>query len=290
MMSTDAEFDVPADLVAAAIRAARDCGRQVADVPLTVIAQTAGISRSTLLRRMGGSRRALDDAVRRAGVDPGGQPVRQRAIEAGAQLIGNRGLATVTLEMVAETACCSMPSLHTIFGTRDQLFAAIYERYSPLTELTSLFTDPTASFEETVASFYESMVAGLTREPQVAPAMFADLLASPHGPAAQIFSEYFPRALSSVGGWLEQQAREGRIRDISTPLLIEQLIGPLVAHVLLGRAAVQMRWEITDLRHVSTVFTAAFLQAVAIPGNHGRSRPEHPTRPATANGEQKASK
>jgi hypothetical protein len=34
------------------------------------------MSRSTLLRRLGDSRAALDEAVRAAGVDPGGQPVR----------------------------------------------------------------------------------------------------------------------------------------------------------------------------------------------------------------------
>jgi AcrR family transcriptional regulator len=289
-MSTDAQFDVPDDLVAAAIRAAQQLGQGVADVPLSVIAETAGVSRSTLLRRIGGSRRALDDAVRRAGVDPGGRSVRERAIEAGARLISERGLATVTLEMVAEAAHCSMPSLHAIFGTRDRLFAAIYQRYSPLTELVSLFADPTASFEQTVAGFYQTMAAGLTREPQVVPAMLADLLGSPRGPAARIFAEYFPRARSGVGGWLEQQVRAGRIRDIPTPLLIELLIAPLVAHVLLRRAAREKLWGIDDLEHVCAVFTAAFLRAVARPGDHRDTRSEHPSQPTTHHGEQKASK
>ncbi|NDZ83545.1 TetR/AcrR family transcriptional regulator, partial [Streptomyces sp. SID10853] len=67
------------DLVAAALIAAEERGRDVADVPLAAIATAAGVSRSTLLRRLGGSRGALDEAVRRAGVDPGGrQPVRER--------------------------------------------------------------------------------------------------------------------------------------------------------------------------------------------------------------------
>jgi len=289
-MSTSAEFDVPDGLVAAAIRAAQQRGRGVADVPLSVIAQTAGVSRSTLLRRMGGSRGALDDAVRRAGVDPGGKSVRERAIEAGAQLIGERGLATVTLEMVAEAAHCSMPSLHAIFGTRDRLCAAIYERYSPLADLVSLFADPTASFEQTVAGFYRTMAEGLTREPQVVPAMLADLLGSPQGPAAQIFADYFPRARSSVGGWLEQQLRSGRIRDLPIPLVIELLIAPLVVHVLLRRAARETRWDVADLQHVCAVFTGAFLHAVARPGDRSDTRSQHPRQSATRHGEHKRSK
>lgn len=73
-----------ADLVAAAVRVAEQSGKDVADVPLKAIAQAAGVSRSTLVRRLNGSRLALDEAVRAAGIDPGGRPVRVRAIEAGA--------------------------------------------------------------------------------------------------------------------------------------------------------------------------------------------------------------
>jgi AcrR family transcriptional regulator len=271
-MSTGGEFRVPSDLVAAAIRAAQHCGRPAAEVPLSILAEEAGISRSTLLRRIGGSRRALDEAVRKAGVDPGGQPVRERAIEAAAQLVSDRGLAAVTLESVAEAAHCSMQSLHAIFGTRDRLFAAIYERYSPLSDLVDLFTHPTASLEQTVADFYQAMAAGLTREPQVAPAMLADLLASPHGPAARIFADYFPRAVSAVGGWLRQQVITGAIRDIPIPLLMEQLIGPFVAHLLLRPATGQTDWDIPDLEQACAVFTATFLNAVAPHGADAQPR------------------
>jgi hypothetical protein len=69
-------------------------------VPIVVIAHALGVSRSTLLRQLGGSRRVLDDAVRDIGVDPGGRvPVRLRAVEAAAALIGTGGVASVTLEV-----------------------------------------------------------------------------------------------------------------------------------------------------------------------------------------------
>ena len=53
--------EVPADVVAAALRAAENLGRDVADVPLIAIAREAGMSRSTLIRRLNGSRQPLDD-------------------------------------------------------------------------------------------------------------------------------------------------------------------------------------------------------------------------------------
>src|SRR4051794_28209508 len=93
---------VPADVVQAALRSAERLGRDVADVPIVAIAHALGVSRSTLLRRLGGSRRTLDDAVRDVGVDPGGRPpVRARAVEAAGALIGTGGVAAATLETVA---------------------------------------------------------------------------------------------------------------------------------------------------------------------------------------------
>jgi AcrR family transcriptional regulator len=255
------------DLVGAAIRAAEECGKDVADVPLTTIARMAGVSRSTLIRRLHGSRQALDDAVRAAGVDPGGQPVRLRAIEAGAWLISERGLATVTLDGVADAAGCSVHSLYAIFGSRDELFAAIYERYSPLNDLLRLSADASASVEQTVADFYRTTAATLTREPRVATAILADLLGNPRGAAAGLFVRFFPRVRAALGGWLESQVRTGRIRDLPIPLLMQQLMGPLLAHVLMRSA---MGRDV-DLEHACSTFTANFLRAVANdPDNEGK--------------------
>jgi AcrR family transcriptional regulator len=250
--------DELADLVAAAIRTAERCGKDVADVSLTKIAQTIGVSRSTLVRRLNGSRQALDEAVRAAGIDPGGRPVRVRAIEAAACLISERGLANVTLDSVADAADCSVHSLYAIFGNRDELFAAIYERYSPFHDVLRISTDPSASVEETVAELYKTTSVTLTREPRVATAMLSDLLGNPQGIAARIFARYFPRVRASVGRWLEYHVNAGRIRDIPTPLLLQQLLGPMLAHILMRPA---LATEV-NLDQACAEFTAAFLRAV----------------------------
>jgi AcrR family transcriptional regulator len=250
--------DELAGLVATAIQAAERCGQDVADVPLATIAQAAGVSRSTLVRRLNGSRQALDEAVRAAGVDPGGRPVRVRAIEAGAQLVSDRGLANVTLEAVAEAADCSVHSLHAVFGSRDELFAAIYEQYSPLNDVLRLGADPSAPLEQTVADFYRTTAATLTREPRVAAAMLSDLLGNPRGIAARIFARYFPRVRAAMGNYFEPHVTAGQIRDIPVPLLMQLLVGPLVAHVLM-RSAIARE---VDLEQACAEFTAAFLRAV----------------------------
>src|SRR5215217_8552317 len=199
--------DELAGLVAAAVQVAEQAGKDVADVPLATIAQAAGVSRSTLVRRLNGSRQALDEAVRAAGIDPGGRPVRVRAIEAGAQLVSDRGLANVTLESVAEAAACSVHSLYAIFGTRDELFAAIYERYSPLNDVLQLSADASTSLEASVAEFYRTLAGTLTREPRVAVAMLSDL-GQPAGDCGAHLRPLLP-SCESVVGRLAAGAREG---------------------------------------------------------------------------------
>jgi AcrR family transcriptional regulator len=110
---------------------------------------------------------ALHEAVRTGGVDPGGRPVPDRAVEAGARLVSERGPATVTLEAVAEAAGRCVHGRYSIFGTRDELLAASYEWYSPLDDLVRLSRD-SADFEQTVASLYRTMAVCLTRGPRVA--------------------------------------------------------------------------------------------------------------------------
>jgi AcrR family transcriptional regulator len=266
-MSVPLEISVRTELVKAAIRAAEQRGEDVADVPLIALARAAGVSRSTLLRRIGGSRRALDEAVRAAGVDPGGRrPVRERAVEAAAMLISERGLAGASLEAVADAAGCSVHSLYAAFGGRDELLAAVYERYSPLRDLENLIAQPDASLDETVRAMYRALAASFTRKPQVLPAMLADLFSRPQGPTERIFQRYFPGALDSVGGWLAAQVRAGRVRALPVPLLIQQLIGPLAVH-LLFRAPIEhgSGVELPCVEESCELFADAFLRAVAVP-------------------------
>jgi AcrR family transcriptional regulator len=245
------------------------------------LAEAAGVSRSTLLRRIGGSRRVLDDAVRAAGVDPGGRrPVRGRAVAAGAQLISEQGLAAATLEAVADAAGCSVHSLYAAFGGRDNLLGAIYERYSPMLDLEALTAESPAALEETVRAVYRALIAAFTREPRVAPAMLADLFSRPEGPTGRVFQRYFPRVLESVGGWLAAEVRAGRIRPLPVPLLIQLLIGPLAVHLLFRPVMTRgLGWGLPSVEEACAVFADAFLRAVAVPGPEALSGSSPPPTP-----------
>ncbi|MFE0677119.1 TetR/AcrR family transcriptional regulator [Streptomyces sp. NPDC058867] len=258
---------VPADLVEAALRAARARSVAVGDVPLQAVAQEAGISRSTLLRRLGGGRQALDEAVRAAGVDPGGQrPVRDRAIESGARLISENGLAALSLERVAAAAACSVHSLYAAFGGRDEMLLAIFERHSPLVDIEAVVAAHSGDLETTVRKIYASLAAALTHEPRVFPAVLAEILARPHDASVQVLvRRVLPRLFQGVGKWLSDEAAAGRILDLPPLLLLQQMTSPLALHLLLRPAGEQVPGvPYPPIEEVCDTFADAFLRAVAL--------------------------
>jgi AcrR family transcriptional regulator len=256
---------VDEDLVRAALAAAEQHGKDVADVPLSAIAAAAGISRSTLIRRLGGSRARLDEAVRQAGIDPGGRPpVRERAIEAAATLIARDGLGAVTLEAVAVAAHCSPTSLHAVFGNRDGLLAVMFDRYVPIPDLETLAADPPEQFEETVHAVYAALAEAIAREPRVLPAIFGDLFTRPDGIAAKMLKANLPRMFASLGALLTTQVQAGRLRPLPLPLLIQLMFGPMAGHMLL-RPVLQdaLGNSLPPVDEVARTFADAFIRATA---------------------------
>ena len=256
---------MPADVVQSALGSAERLGRDVADVPITVIAHALGVSRSTLLRQLGGSRRALDDAVRNSGVDPGGRPpVRLRAVAAAAGLISAGGVGAATFETVAAEADCSVHSLYAVFGSRDALLYAVYDRYIPAVDLEAAASGPSGLLE-TVRAIHRSLAEALSGEPRVLLAVLTEALARPAESSGQVLVDYGGlRILSDLAGWLDKEVSGGRILDISRPLLLQQLLSPIVVHCMMrrGLAAIPQA-AVPDIDECCDVFADAFVRAVA---------------------------
>ncbi|OBB61325.1 TetR/AcrR family transcriptional regulator [Mycobacterium sp. 852013-51886_SCH5428379] len=260
---------VPSEVIHATLRSAEQLGRDVADVPIVMIAHALGVSRSTLLRRLGGSRKTLDDAVRELGVDPGGRPpVRSRAIEAAAHLIGTGGVSSASLEAVASRADCSVQSLYAAFGGREALLEAVYDRYIPPLDVSALLSDEShTGVKDTVRAVYRALVELCSREPRVLSAVLAETLARPAGPGGAVLIEHGAlRTVAVLGEWLDSQVAAGRIRDLPGPVLIQQFISPVLVHAVM-RPGLEHFPHVSppDLQASCDFFADAFLRGVAVP-------------------------
>jgi len=223
------------ELIAAARSASEATGLPVAEVSLDEIAKRAGLSRATLYRRIG-SRAALVEAVRAAGIDPGGRPdLRERATEAAADLIEAGGLTALNLEAVAERAECSVRALHTQLGGREGLLAAVFERYSPLPRIERAMSGDPMPLEAGLRAIYATILDTAHARRGLLTAVVADVAFRPDGPTAEfVRGTYLPRVTNVILPWLEGLRRSGEIRPLPIPLLIQLLVGPIGAHAFLG--------------------------------------------------------
>ena len=250
-------------LVQAAIDESRESGRDLAHVPLDRVARRAGISRATLFRRIGG-RKTLEQAVRRAGVDPGRKDsVRERALAAALDLIETRGLEALTLEEVARRAGCALTSVHTQLGGRDGLLSAVFERYSPIAGVERILADRPERFEDQVRAVYAVFFDVAVRRGAVGGALFAHAAGRPDGPIADFVRDTIvPRVLASIGGWLKEEVRKGNCRELPQDLMIPLLLGPFALHMLSRSMIERAGRELPDRATVVDTMTEAFCRGV----------------------------
>ncbi|QLL10489.1 TetR/AcrR family transcriptional regulator [Mycobacterium vicinigordonae] len=259
---------VSPELIEAAVRAAEALNRDIAEVPVSAIAAEARISRSTLLRRLGGSRSPLDAAVRAAGIDPGGRPpVRLRALTAAAAVVSENGLAAATLEAIAERADCSVFSLHAAFGGRDELMRAVFDQFSPIRDIEEYLAQAQGDLHSTVHGFYRAVANALSREPRVSPAMLAEVFSRPTSTAVQSLAQYAaPRMFGTLGTWFDAEIRAGRIRDQPVLVLTQYLLGPILIHMLMRPAFPDVPGlTLPEIDEVCDAFAENFIRAVQTP-------------------------
>jgi AcrR family transcriptional regulator len=254
-------------IVQAAMAEAKATGTPVAELSLDRIARRAGVSRSTVYRRVR-TRRALDEAVRQEGGDPGSRiGVRERAIAAATDLIVADGVAALTVEAVTRRVGCAATSVYAAFGDREGLLAAVFDRHAPLPVVEDLLAAaprPFDDFESGVRAIYTAVFDSVADDTGVLQALFAEILAKPNGIGMQFFRErILPRITSTVGAWLNEQIHAGRCADLPLTLLIPLLIAPISVHLLARPRLTAAGQAVPDRQTVIEAMTSAFCGAAA---------------------------
>jgi AcrR family transcriptional regulator len=257
-----------ATIVHAAIAEAEASGKPVAEVSLDSVARRAGVSRSTVFRRIR-SRQALDEAVRAAGVDPGRREasVRERAITVATELIVADGVGAATVEEVARRVGCATTSVHTQFGGRDGLLTAVFERHAPLPVVERVIAAddwPPADFDAAVRAVYTEVFDALDADEGlgVIEALLAEALAKPEGEVMRLAREWVvPRITTTVGGWLMAEIEAGRCVDLPLSLLLPLLIAPIGIHLMVRRRMSAAGVDTPDRSAVIDTMTRSFCRA-----------------------------
>ncbi|MGC4936706.1 TetR/AcrR family transcriptional regulator [Kribbella sp. DT2] len=247
------------EVAAAAIRAAEAQGRDVGSLSLTEIAAAGGLSRSTLVRRLGG-RSAVDKALREQLHAP--VTVADRITAAAAELIAADGLGALTLERVAGQAGCTVMSIYNQFGGRDGLLVAVLAEHAVLPWFAPLL-DSDQSVEEMAAGVYRRLLDVGLDGSAVATALMLEAIGSPDAVLAEhVRRDYLPQANAALNEFFTALIERGAIRDQRLDTLRALFLGPVQFYVEVATVERKPRTP-DDRAAVAAALAAGFARAVA---------------------------
>lgn len=215
---------------------AEESPEDIVQMSMDQIARRLGMTRMTLYRKAG-SREAIVAALASEGVDLRREPaVRERVVAAVAELLRERPIAEVTLEMVAERANCSLPAIYDQFGGRQGVLRAAFERYSPLVQVERLVAERNLGEEPDLTR--DARLLYGTIFDQVAPrwpmlrAFVAEVMRDPDSEVGQLFRQwYVPRAMEAMMPWVTRHLERGSFRPLPVPIIVQAFVGPFMMHI-----------------------------------------------------------
>jgi AcrR family transcriptional regulator len=240
------------------IAAARQVLETEPGAPISRIAREAGVSRATFYRHFR-SRDALLAAVE---VEPP-TPARERVLEAGAALIGHRGLTGFSMEELAIVAGVSRATVYRLFPTKGALFGEIVRHYSPFEPVVALVQASVGRPpEEVIPRLARTvMVVGAPRVGIMRGVLLEATAATPE--AISGVQRFVPEAIAVLSEYLVGQMDAGHIRRMHPVLAVQLILGPLVFHLLPRPIAAQVIGFAPPIEQVADELAAAILEGLA---------------------------
>lgn len=194
-------------------------------------AEAAGVSRASFYRAFE-SRGALLEAL---DVQP--EPdARARILEAAFDMVGEHGLAALSMDDLATRAGVSRATLYRLFPGKPVLFTNLIRTYSPLEPVGRLVLamkaqPPEVVMPEIARTIYRTVHgSGETRLGLLRAVFFEVSSLSPD--AEESAREAISTVIGSVGAYVLTQMTSGRLRRMSPLLALQAFVGPIFFHVL----------------------------------------------------------
>jgi AcrR family transcriptional regulator len=194
-------------------------------------AEAAGVSRASFYRAFE-SRGALLEALA-VQPEPGAS---ERILEAALALVGEHGLAAMSMDDLAMRAGVSRATLYRLFPGKPAIFTSLIRTYSPLEPVSRVALElkddpPEIVMLEIARTVYRTVYgSGETRIGLLRAVFFEVSSLAPD--AEESAREAMQMIIGSVGMYVMTQMTSGRLRPMSPLLALQAFVGPIFFHVL----------------------------------------------------------
>lgn len=239
------------------LSAARRLARSGERPTLGEVAQAAGVSRATV-HRVVGSRAELLTAID-ANPDPA---TRDRVLNAALEMVGEHGLAALSMDELALRAGTSRANLYRLFPGKAVLFRELVAVYAPLRPVQEALVELGEAPPEVVmpelarraARHLEGRI-GLVRT------LFLEITGSE--PEAESGRELaVAEGFAGVVGYLVQQMQAGRLRRMDPALAMQMFVGPVMVHLLTRPILARLVGQPPPLEESVTQLAEGWLRAM----------------------------
>lgn len=222
------------------------------------VAGAAGISVRTLYRTFG----SRGELLRAAGCEA--EPsARERILEAALRLIGEGGLADLSMDQLAEAAGVSRATLYRLFPGKASLFGGVVEAYSPWEAVArTIDANPSGDPEEVMPAVGKAIFHAMEGRTGLLLGLVGELVRGDPD-SAEGMRRSLARGLPELIRYLVDQMAAGRLRPLDPVLALQLLAGPIVAHLLTRPLAEVAGGPVISTEHVANEFVAAWLRAMA---------------------------
>jgi AcrR family transcriptional regulator len=224
------------------------------------LATAAGVSLRTLYRLFGNRQQLLQELEWEAPPSS-----RARVLETALELVGQHGLAELSMDDLASRAEVSRATLYRLFPGKSALFRALIQAYSPWEAIAELVeAKPDAPPAELMPEIGRAIASALSGRTGLLLRMASEMARG--GPdTAEGIQHSLARGLPDLISYLGRQMSAGRLRTMHPILALQLLAGPIVTHLITSPLAKLIGFNQSEEEVIDQI-VAAWLRTMAPDG------------------------